>query len=196
METESNTNTNVAPVVTGTVTFVFSDLEGSTRLLNALRDEYGQLLDDYYELVGGAFERNGGVGARPSRRWPVPQLPERAPRGRGRGRGTARDGRPRLAGRRESYAHGWALHTGEPISARTRYFGMDVHRAARIAAAGHGGQILLSQTTRDLVSSDLPADTVACRPGPALAEGPGRARAPLPARVEGLAARLPAAASR
>src|SRR5688500_2912412 len=48
------------------------------------------------------------------------------------------------------------LHTGEALTSRSAYFGMDVHRAARIASAGHGGQVILSQTTRDLVVQDLP----------------------------------------
>jgi hypothetical protein len=48
------------------------------------------------------------------------------------------------------------LHTGEPLITSTGYVGMDVHRAARIGDAGHGGQILLSQTTRELVIQDLP----------------------------------------
>ena len=48
------------------------------------------------------------------------------------------------------------LHTGEPLIASTGYVGMDVHRAARIGDAGHGGQVLLSQTTRDLVMQELP----------------------------------------
>jgi hypothetical protein len=47
------------------------------------------------------------------------------------------------------------IHTGEPLGAETGYVGMDVHKAARICAAGYGGQILLSQTTRDLVAEDL-----------------------------------------
>ncbi len=51
------------------------------------------------------------------------------------------------------------LHTGEPVVATTGYVGMDVHRAARVGAAGHGGQVLLTQTTRDLVADDLPPDT-------------------------------------
>ena len=65
-----------------------------------------------------------------------------------------------------SPAHPWSqgehlrvrmgLHTGEPLIASTGYVGMDVHRAARIGDAGHGGQILLSQTTRELVLQDLP----------------------------------------
>jgi len=49
------------------------------------------------------------------------------------------------------------LHTGEAHPTEERYVGLDVHRAARIAAAGHGGQILISQTTRDLVADDLPS---------------------------------------
>ena len=141
--------------VSGTVTFVFSDVEGSTRLLNSLREDYGQLLDDYYAIVGGAFERNGGVEL------------DRAGDGLFHSFPSARRAAAAAAEAQLKMAeHAWpagavvrarmGLHTGEPIGARTRYFGMDVHRAARIAAAGHGGQILLSQTTRDLVSSDLP----------------------------------------
>jgi class 3 adenylate cyclase len=49
------------------------------------------------------------------------------------------------------------LHTGEPTRAAGGYVGLDVHRAARICAAGHGGQTLLSQTTCALVEYDLPA---------------------------------------
>jgi class 3 adenylate cyclase len=60
VETDPQANM-AAPTLAGTVTFVFTDVEGSTRLLNSLREEYGQLLDDYYEIVGGAFDRNGGV---------------------------------------------------------------------------------------------------------------------------------------
>src|ERR1019366_9829658 len=47
------------------------------------------------------------------------------------------------------------LHTGEPVKATEGYVGLDVHRAARICAAGHGGQILISQTTHDLVADKL-----------------------------------------
>ena len=71
-----------------------------------------------------------------------------------------------VAAQRAVAAHTWsegaavrvrmALHTGEPLSAGTGYVGVDVHRAARICAAGHGEQILLSRTTRDLIEHDLP----------------------------------------
>jgi class 3 adenylate cyclase len=46
------------------------------------------------------------------------------------------------------------LHTGEPLIASTGYVGMDVHRAARIGDAAHGGQVLISRTTRELVARD------------------------------------------
>ena len=153
-----STTTSAAPVAGGTVTFVFSDIEGSTRLLNQLRDEYGQLLDDYYALVGGAFERNGGAEV------------DRAGDGLFHSFPSARRAAvAAVEAQRAMAEHAWpsgalvrarmGLHTGEPVSARTTYFGMDVHRAARIAAAGHGGQILLSQTTRDLVGSELPPES-------------------------------------
>src|SRR3990172_12377324 len=48
------------------------------------------------------------------------------------------------------------LHSGEPVAAQTGYVGLGVHRASRICNAGHGGQVLLSQTTADLVEGDLP----------------------------------------
>jgi len=145
----------VASPISGTVTFVFSDIEGSTRLLNSLREEYGQLLDDYYAIVGGAFERNGGVELDRAGDGLFHSFPSAR-------RAVAAAAEAQLAMAEHAWPAGavvrarMGLHTGEPIGARTRYFGMDVHRAARIAAAGHGGQILLSQTTRDLVSSDLP----------------------------------------
>ena len=50
------------------------------------------------------------------------------------------------------------IHTGEPLRTDEGYVGMDVHRAARIAAAGHGGQVLVSQSARDLVEDDLPTE--------------------------------------
>ena len=158
MNAGSTSSSQDGPLVAGTVTFVFSDIEGSTRLLNQLRDDYGQLLDDYYAIVGSAFERNGGAEV------------DRAGDGLFHSFTSARRAAAAAVEAQRAMAdHGWpagvvvrarmGLHTGEPVSSRTRYFGMDVHRAARIAAAGHGGQILLSQTTRDLVGSELPADS-------------------------------------
>ena len=63
------------------------------------------------------------------------------------------------------------LHTGEPLIASTGYVGMDVHRAARIGDAAHGGQVLLSQTTRELVVQDLPPGLNHPGPGRAPPQG-------------------------
>ena len=148
--------TTETTVSSGTVTFLFSDLEGSTRLLGSLRDDYGRLLDEYYELVGPIFARHGGTEidragdglfySFPSARRAVSAAAEAQ-------RGLASHGWPAGAAVRARMG----LHTGETSTARAGVFGMDVHRAARMAAAGHGGQLLLTQTTRDLVASDLPA---------------------------------------
>ena len=76
-----------------------------------------------------------------------------------------------------------ASHTGEPLQGEEGYVGFDVHRAARIAAAGHGGQVLLSQATADLAGARC------ARSRPAPAEGPQRAGAALPARDRGASRR-------
>ena len=153
-ETPADTETKLP---TGTVTFIFTDLEGSTRLLSALRDTYARLLDEYYELVGSIFAAHGGVEL------------DRAGDGLFHSFASARSAASAAVEVLHAMAvHDWpaganvrariGLHTGEPTSRPTGYVGMDVHRAARIAASGHGGQLLLSQTTRDLVVGDLPAE--------------------------------------
>jgi predicted ATPase/class 3 adenylate cyclase len=144
-------------VPAGTVTFVFTDIEGSTRLLGALRDSYGQLLDEYHELVESIFSVHGGT-----------QL-DRAGDGLFHSFTSARRAVAAAIEAQQAMAdHTWpagasvrarmGLHTGEPSESRGGLVGMDIHRAARIAASGHGGQLLLSQTTRDLVAAELPAE--------------------------------------
>ena len=144
-----------APASAGTVTFVFTDLEGSTRLLAALRDDYGAVLDEYRDLVGEIFAKNGGSEL------------DRAGDGLFHGFPSARRAISGAVAVQQALAeHQWpggatlrtrmGLHTGEAMTARQSYFGMDVHRAARIASSGHGGQVILSQTTRDLVAHELP----------------------------------------
>lgn len=139
----------------GTVTFLFTDIEGSTKLLEYLREQYAIVLADQRKILRDGFKRWNGFEidtqgdsffvaftraidavccvveaqkALMEHEWPQ-----------------GADVRVRMG-----------LHTGEPIIVRTGYVGMDIHRAARIAAAGHGGQVLVSQTTYDLIYQDLP----------------------------------------
>ena len=130
----------------GTVTFLFTDIEGSTRLLNELGDEYGNVLADHRRALREAFARFGGVEvdtqgdalfvafARASDAVAAAEAGQRA-----------------LAGGRVRVRMG--LHTGEPIITAEGYVGMDIHHGARVMSAGHGGQVLVSQATRDLVHS-------------------------------------------
>jgi len=132
----------------GTVTFLFTDVEGSTRLLHELGAErYAAALDDHRRAVREAFARRGGVEVDTqgdaffvafTRASDALQAASEAR--------AALDGGP--IGVR------MGLHTGEPLVADEGYVGVDVHRAARIAAAGHGGQILVSQSTRELAGTD------------------------------------------
>ena len=86
------------------------------------------------------------------------------------------------------------IHTGHPALTSTGYVGLDVPRAARICAAGHGGQVLLSQATRELVEDELPTGVAVRDLGEHRLKDLTRAAADLPARVDGLAVRVPAAA--
>jgi class 3 adenylate cyclase len=139
----------------GTVTFVFTDIEGSTRLLQELGDEYGHVSRDHRRIVREAFGAQDGTE--------IDTQGDSFFFSFRRARdavAAAVDAQRRLA------AHGWpqgknvrvrmGLHTGEPTVGDEGYLGIDVVRAARISAAGHGGQILLSETTRALVGNDLP----------------------------------------
>ena len=133
---------------TGTVTFLFSDIEGSTRLLHELGDRYADLLGEHRRKLRSAFARHGGVEVDTqgdaffvvfSRATDAVAAATDGQRALSEGPIRARMG----------------LHTGEPLVTSEGYVGMDVHRAARIAAAGHGGQLLLSQTTRDLLDAAI-----------------------------------------
>jgi predicted ATPase/class 3 adenylate cyclase len=135
------------PLPHGTVTFLFTDIEGSTRLLQERGDEYAQLLAGHQHALRGEFARHGGVEVSTQGDAFFVAFAK------------ASDALAAAAAAREALGDGpirvrMGLHTGEPTVAGEDYVGIDVHRAARIAAAGHGGQILLSQATRDLVRSD------------------------------------------
>jgi WD40 repeat protein/class 3 adenylate cyclase len=138
---------------TGTVTFLFTDIEGSTRLLHALGDGYAGVLTDHRRLLRNAFGRHDGVEvdtqgdsffvAFADARCAV---------------AAAVDAQTALA--RHAWPRGtevrvrMGVHTGEPLASDGHYVGVDVHRGARIAAAAHGGQTLVSERTREIVAGD------------------------------------------
>jgi predicted ATPase/class 3 adenylate cyclase len=143
---------------TGTVTFLFTDIEGSTRLLAALRDRYDDVLARHHEIVRTTLVAHGGteVSTEGDAFFAVFRSPPHAVAAAADAqRALAMDGWPDGAIVRVRMG----LHTGEGRLGGDNYTGLDVHRAARIASAGHGGQVLLSDATRALVARDLPDGT-------------------------------------
>jgi len=140
---------------TGTVTFLFSDIEGSTHLLQRIGDKYALALEEQRVIIRAAFQQFEGYEI------------DTAGDAFFVAFSRAQDGvSAAIAAQRQLAMHQWpegetlrvrmALHTGEPIVTATGYVGMDVHRAARLCSTGHGGQILISETTRQLVAGNLP----------------------------------------
>jgi class 3 adenylate cyclase len=139
----------------GTVTFVFTDIEGSTRLLQELGDGYGDVVSAHRRIIRERFGEHGGT--------------EMDTQGDAfffsfaRARDAAEAA---VTAQRALRDHAWpggaqvrvrmGLHTGEPSVGDEGYVGLDVVRAARICSAGHGGQILVSETTRALLGNQLP----------------------------------------
>jgi predicted ATPase/class 3 adenylate cyclase len=140
----------------GTVTFLFTDLEGSTRLLQQLGTErYTQALETVRRLLRAACAQHHGYevdATGDGSFFAFAQAPDAVAAAAQAQRALAAHTWP--AGARVLMRMG--LHTGTVQVVGDQYIGLDVHRAARIGAAGHGGQALLSQTTRDLVENDLP----------------------------------------
>jgi predicted ATPase/class 3 adenylate cyclase len=137
----------MAELPTGTVTFLFTDVEGSTRLLHELGDGYAEVLAEHRRVLRDAFARHGGVEV--DTQGDAFFVAFRK----------ASDALAAAAAGRDALSAGpirvrMGLHTGEPVVTAEGYVGIDVHRAARIAAAGHGGQILVSKSTRDLSRAD------------------------------------------
>src|SRR6266511_4415251 len=138
----------VRDFTTGVVTLLFTDVEGSTRLLHELGDDYGEALHEHRRQLRAVFADHEGVEvdtqgdaffvafARASNAVAAAAECQRA-----------------LAGGPIRVRMG--LHTGEPRLTDEGYVGLDVHKGARIAAVGHGGQVLLSQTTRALVDAGV-----------------------------------------
>jgi class 3 adenylate cyclase len=140
----------------GTITFVFTDIEGSTRLLQELGDEaYGRVSGDHRRLVRETFGAHGGTEIDTQGDAFFFSFTR------------ARDAvAAAVDAQRALRDHEWpegqevavriGIHTGEPHVGEEGYLGLDVVRAARISAAGHGGQILISETTRALLGNQLP----------------------------------------
>jgi predicted ATPase/class 3 adenylate cyclase/DNA-binding CsgD family transcriptional regulator len=141
----------------GTVTLLFTDIEGSTRLLQQEGERYADILAECRQLLRTAFHQwNGHEVDTQGDAFFVAFA-------------RATDAvAAAAAGQRALFTHTWpegvtvrvrmGLHTGEPHLASEGYVGLDVHRAARIMSAGHGGQVLLSRTTSDLVEHVLPEE--------------------------------------
>jgi predicted ATPase/class 3 adenylate cyclase len=143
--------TNQLP--SGTITFLFSDIEGSTRLLEELGDRYVALLQEHNRIFREVIREDEGaeVSTEGDSFFVVFRSPLSAV-------DAAAHIQRRLADApfAATVRVRMGLHTGQGHLAGGDYVGIDVHRAARIAAAGHGGQILVSDTTRALVEPDLP----------------------------------------
>ncbi len=143
------------PLPTGTLTLLFTDIEGSTHLLQQLGERYTRVLSECRHLLRAAFHKyHGHEVDTQGDAFFVAFV-------------RATDAISAVvAAQRALASHPWpqgmvvrvrmGLHTGEPELSSEGYVGLDVHRAARIMSAGHGGQVLLSQTTRDLVEHALP----------------------------------------
>ena len=143
---------------TGTVTFLFTDIEGSTRLTQSLGESWPPLLESHNRILRGAVAGKGGVvfGTEGDAIFAAfASAPRAAAAAVEAQRALATEPWPAGASIRVRMG----LHTGEGQLAGDTYVGLDVHRVARITAAGHGGQVLLSGTTRMLVDAALPDGT-------------------------------------
>jgi predicted ATPase/class 3 adenylate cyclase len=140
----------------GTVSFLFTDIEGSTRLLEDHPQAMGAAMSRHHDLLREAVEASGGI------------VFETLGDGVYASFGLAGDGvRAAIAGQRAIRAEDWGavgevrvrmgLHTGDVEVRGEHYFGPALFRCARLMAIGHGGQVLLSRATRDLVGEGLPA---------------------------------------
>jgi len=143
----------VGELPSGTVTFLFTDVEGSTRLLGQLREGYGAVLADHRRLLRAAFAEHDGreIDVQGDAFFVVFRRATDA-------------AAAAVAAQRALSAHPWpprsevrvrmGLHTGEPFVGEEGYLGMAVHRAARICSVGHGGQILMSRSTCAVLEDD------------------------------------------
>jgi len=131
----------------GTVTFLFTDIEGSTRLLDERPDAYADALAQHRRALREAFAHHGGVEVDTQGDAFFVAFARASD-----AVAAAEEGQRALANGPLRVRMG--IHTGEPTLTAEGYVGLDVHRAARVAGAAHGGQILMTQPTRDLAGRD------------------------------------------
>jgi YVTN family beta-propeller protein len=143
----------MAELPSGAVTFFFSDIEGSTRLVKQLRERYGEVLAEHQRLLRAAFAAHGGYEVDTQGDSFFVAF------------SSAREALlAAVEGQLALLSHRWpegveitvrmGLHTGHAVAAHGRYTGLAVHRTARIGAAGHGGQVLVSQATQTLLEDE------------------------------------------
>jgi len=142
---------------TGTITFLFTDVEGSTRLLQRLGDQYADVLAAHFEILRDVLATHGGheEGTEGDSIFAV--FP-----------GAVSAVNAAVDAQRRLDEHSWpsgtsvrvrmGLHSGEAAYGTDGYVGIDVHRAARISSAAHGGQVVVSASTAALVATALPVD--------------------------------------
>jgi predicted ATPase len=132
----------------GTVTFLFTDIEGSTRLLHELGDAYAGVLAEHHRVLRSVWEHHDGVEVDTAGDAFFVAFADAS-----RGVAAAAAAQAALAAGPVRVRMG--LHTGTPLLSETGYVGLDVHKAARIAAVANGGQVLLSAATCGLVDADV-----------------------------------------
>ena len=130
---------------TGTVTLLFTDIEGSTKLLYELGEGYATALDTHRRVIRDAMAKRGGVemGTEGDAFFYAFARASDAAGGAAAAQTALSAGRVRVR---------MGMHTGEPQLTKEGYVGLDVHTAARIAGCAHGGQVVLSRRTRELLA--------------------------------------------
>jgi DNA-binding NarL/FixJ family response regulator/class 3 adenylate cyclase len=143
----------MAKLPAGTVTLLFTDIEGSTELVGRLGDDYVRVLEEHRQLLRAAIGEAGGI-----------EIDCRGDEISVVFTDASSAVAAAVAAQRALAAHAWGdgtevrvrmgIHTGEPKIEGTSYVGLDVHRVARIADAGHGGQVLVSERAREAAGVD------------------------------------------